>query len=685
MAARKHVTVLTLLALLSIPNAVAQNKKDLEAVFFQTPPVIDGLPDDPVWEEVVPAEDFIQFEPDNGAPSSVPTSVKVGWDSQALYFLFICHDPDPSRISAAATRRDGDLGNDDAVAVLLDTFKDSNNAFIFGTNVLETQLDGRIANNGRSEDFRWDGEWTTASSRTDYGWVSEIRIPFRTIRFKAEDETVWGLNFLRFYPRSREISSWNGPLEDQLRVSQFGELTGLSLAGQSSKRYEIIPYGLMHLQQNQDPRVDAGFDFRYRLKSNLVAELTFNPDFATIEADVEQINLSRFELRIPEKRPFFQEGAEHFSQRVRQFYSRRIGDIPWGAKLQGKVGSWDLGVIAVQSDPAKTAGDVENQGSNGTYGIVRGKRSIFGNSNIGFLLANRNWKSSNQGSVGLDTTLFFTETLGMTAQFVRAHGPQNDGRLAWFVRPAYDSSTTHFHVRYSNWDRGLMENMNATGFIRDDDRREFDTNFSRTFWISNSPLESIEPGANYNQYWSQEGVLRSWNLNTDVEFVLRSQWFFEVELDEEFERFEKDFRNSLFSTEGGYDTRTGRSFSLVYGFGENFDSNIRLLEGRTSLKLKDGWDLSYSLTRLWLDPDPEDETTWIHVLRSDYYFKPDLFLKLFYQTNSSIDKKNTQATLVWRFIPPFGALQIAYQHGTSRFGEASDQGHTLFTKLSWVF
>ena len=666
-------------------SSFGSDSKTISAALFQAPPAIDGIADDEAWEKAEASSGFVQFEPSNGAPSMVHTSVKAGYDEAALYVLFICDDPEPERISSAITKRDGDLDEDDSVAVLLDTFKDNNNGYVFATNVLGTQLDGRIADNGRSQDNRWDGEWTSKASRSDHGWVVEFRIPFRTIRFKAEKNTVWGINLIRIYPRKREVSTWTGPVEDPFRVSQFGELSGMSLDEQHSKKYEIIPYGLFQAQQHQDFRAEAGVDFRYRLKSDLSAELTINPDFATIEADVEQINLTRFELRIAEKRPFFQEGAEQFSQRVTQFYSRRIGDIPWGAKLMGNMGPWALAFIAVQSDPARTIGDTENEGTNATYGIFRAKRTIFGSSNIGFLAANRSWSGSNQGSLGADTTLFFSRTLGMTAQFIRAHGPQNDGKLAWFLRPAYDNSTTHMHVRYSHYDQDLMKNMNAIGFVQDDDRREIDAEVSKTFWTSHAGLESIETRANYNRYWSQDGFLRSWEIDADLEAVFRNQWFLEVDLMEEFKRFEKDFRNREISVGGGYDTRTGRTFEVSYGFGENYESALRLLRGQTSLKLTEGWDLSYSLTRLWLDPDPEDETTWIHVIRSNYYFYNDFFLKFFYQRNSSIEKKNAQATLVWRFIPPFGALQIAYHHGTSRFGTASEQGHTLFTKLSWVF
>lgn len=677
--------LLLLAASIATGGSFGSDPKSISAELFQIPPVIDGIADDDAWKEPEASSGFVQFEPSNGDPATIDTTFKVGFDQQSVYFLVICPDPDPENIAAAITRRDGDLEEDDSVAIVLDTFKDRTNGFLFATNSLGTQLDGRIADNGRNEDLRWDAEWESVATRNDEGWVVEIRIPLETLRFRAEDNVTWGINILRNYPRVREVSTWNGPVEAPYRVSQLGNLDGLSLSKQESKKYEIIPYGLVHLQQNQDPRVDAGVDFRYRPRSDLSAELTINPDFATIEADVEQINLTRFELRIPEKRPFFQEGAEHFRQRVTQFYSRRIGDIPWGGKFTGKVGTWNLAFLAVQSDPARTAGNLDEIGENATYGIFRAIKPILGGSNVGFLVANRNWKSSNQGSVGLDATLFFTRTLGMTTQFVRSHGPQNDGALAWFLRPAYDSATTHFHVRYSNFDANLQANMNAVGFIRDDDRKEFDTNFKRTVWFDQTFLESLETTTNYNQYWSQEGVLRSWELDSDLEINLRNKWLGEFAIQEAFERFEKDFRNSEYTFGGGYDTRTGRSFSLSYGFGKNFDSRLRLLRGRTQVKITDAWNIYYSLTRLWLDPDPELETTLIHVLRSYYYFQNDLFVKVFYQTNSAILKRNAQVTFVWRFIPPFGALQIAYQHGTAPFGEPSDQGHTLFTKLSWVF
>lgn len=657
-----------------------QSGRFVRAVKFPKPPVIDGKIDEEVWQLAEEIEGFIQFEPQHGQPSPLRTVVRIGYGEEALYVAFTCYDPEPEGIAAAVIKRDGSLDDDDAVVVMLDTFNDNTTCTYFTTNSLGTQSDGKVADNGRSNNRRWDATWLSGAGRPLEGWTAEFAIPFRILKFEGGEDQTWGVNLGRFYPRRQEKSYWGGPLEDEWRVSQFGDLTYLDLQGMVERR-EIIPYALSQAEEGQTPEGKAGFDLRYRISSNLGADLTMNPDFATIEADVEQINLTRFELRIPEKRPFFLEGGELFHQRVQQFYSRRIGDIPWGAKLTGKVGTWDLALMGAQSEPTDDGSD----GSDATYVVVRAKKDLFGPSNIGFLAANRTHGSDNQGSVGLDATLFFTEMLGATAQFVRAHGPRNDGATAWFLRPAFDNATSHFHVRYSHWGEELLENMNAVGFIRDDNRKEFDTNLSHTFWMQEGIVEEIDAGVNYNHYWSQAGVLRSWELDAECDVTFTSKWEIELSHNDEFERYEKDFRNRETKVELGYDDRAGRSAQISFGFGRNYESDLRLFGTHTTLKITEAWNSSYSLTRLWLDPDPESEGTWIHVLRSSYYVNKDFYLKFFYQISSVINKHNVQAVLVWRFLPPFGSLQIAYQRGTSRFGTPSDQGHSLFTKLSWVF
>ncbi len=674
-AARSLVTLALLL------GGGTASALEIEAVTLSSEPTIDGVIDEASWSEAAEVEGFVQIRPSFGQPSPFATTVRVGVSDRALFVAFVLSDPEPGRIAAAVTTRDGELDDDDAVGVLLDTFDDDRTAYFFRTNLLGTQEDGRIADNGRTVDTRWDAAWRCAARRTSSGWTAEIAVPFEILTYKAGQHRVWGINFTRTVPRRLEMSVWSGPGETEARVSQFGALTGLDLPLRETTRLRVIPYALLTLQDGENTTYEIGGDLRYRVTSTLGLDLTVNPDFAIVEADVEEINLTRFELFIPEKRPFFLEGLEMFDQRLLQFYSRRIGDISWGAKLVGKVGNSDIAVLSTDGDfgdPAAVGG------SDAAYTVAR-LRQGFGSSDVGILAANRRHHGSDVGSVGLDTTLFFTEQLGLTAQLIRVYGARGDGGAAWFVRPSWDTSTSHFHIRYTDLDAGIREAFNAVGFLEDDDRKEVDTALEHTFWFDSGTLERIKVDTNYNRYWSQRDVLRSWELDLEVSFVLRSGWTFEVDALDEFKLYEKTFRNRQIDLEVGWDGRDGRSIAAFAGAGTNFDSDLLLYGLETQWKLTDSWNLSYSLTRLSLDPDPELETTFIHVFRTDYYFGPDLLVSVFFQSNSAIDKENVQTLLVWRFLPPFGSLQLAYQRGTSATGERSDQGDTVLGKLSWVF
>ncbi|MCP4663038.1 MAG: carbohydrate binding family 9 domain-containing protein [bacterium] len=655
----------------------------LQAARLDPAPTVDGVVDEAEWSGAATASGFIQLEPDHGQPSPLGTVVRVGYDEEALYVAFRCDDPDPQRLAAAITTRDGEIAADDSVGVGLDPLDDDRTGYYFMTNLLGTQKDGRLADNGRSVDSRWDASWRCAATRVPTGWTVELAIPLGALKYRGGEDRVWGITFLRTVPRRFEVSTWAGPVESEVRVSEFGELTGLKLPLREDKRWELIPYVLGTAEEDGDSDTEVGGTLRFRASSRLFAELTINPDFALVEADVEEINLSRFELFIAEKRPFFLEGNERFSQRIRQFYSRRIGEIPWGLKGSGTFGGTDFIVLSARSDLQEDT--VVGSETDADYTVVRLQQGIFGGSNVGLLAANRRIAGEDTGSVGVDTTLFFTDTLGMTAQFLRVHGGEADGGLAWFVRPAYDSSTTHFHVRYTHLDEGIRDSFNTVGFLRDDNRKEFDTNFTHTFWFEDTPFEKVRADVNYNRYRGQDGQLRSYELEAEVSVSLTSRWFAELEYVDEFKRFEKDFWNRVTTIGVGYDTRAGRSLEIEAGDGTNFDSDLRLVSLEAKANLSDRWNLSYEATRLELDPDPAGRTTWIHVLRSDYYFTSDLFVKLFLQTNSAIDKDNVQALFVWRFKPPFGSLQVAYQRGTSDLGTESDQGNTLFSKLSWVF
>ncbi|MEW6338965.1 MAG: DUF5916 domain-containing protein [Acidobacteriota bacterium] len=646
-------------------------------------PRIDGLVTDEEWAGATLLDrPFTQVEPEFGAPSPFRTTIRVAQTETAVFVAFEAFDPEPERLAAAATSRDGDLGSDDSVTVMLDTFRDRRRAYAFRTNALATQWDARVADNGRTVDALWDAEWRCAARRLDDRWTAEIEIPLSVLRFEAGRDRVWGVNFARTVPRRIETALWAGAAENTWQTTGFGDLGGLELPSRSAKAWQLIPYALATAEKGADAELEVGGDARWQPSSALGLELTVNPDFALVEADVEVINLSRFELAVPEKRPFFLEGNEKYSQRIRQFYSRRLGDLEWGAKATGTTGKLDYSAIIASE---RLAGAASGDGTRADYAVARVQRTLPGGSTVGLLGANRRLGGEDQGSVGIDSTLFFTEKLGLTAQLLQVHGPSSDGGLAWFVRPAYDSATSHFHIRYTNLDEAIREDFNAVGFLRDDNRRELDSNYTRTFWVERGTVEKVEAGANYNRYTGQDGQLRSWELDAELEVAFRNRFAASLEVVDEYQLFEQSFSNDRVVVSAGWDSRAGQSVSTFVGSGVNFDSDLLLYGGEAAWAFGDRLRLEYSATRLELDPDPELETTWIHVLDLRYAFNPDLFVKLFLQSNSAIDKENVQALLVWRFKPPFGSFQIAYQRGTSAQGQQSDQQDTLFTKLAWVF
>ncbi|MGQ0640821.1 MAG: DUF5916 domain-containing protein [Gemmatimonadaceae bacterium] len=646
----------------------------LAAKRVTAPPRIDGTIDGSEWGNASLAQSFLQFQPRRGDPASQRTDALVAYDSTHIYIAFRVFDTEEP--TGQLTRRDAELLDDDAVIVLLDTYRDRQSGYYFVTNLLGTQADGRIADDGRTVDGSWDASWRSAARRSADGWQAELAIPLASIAFRAGDARAWGINFGRSRRRTLERSFWAGPLDNAYRMSQAGTLEGLSLTA-PPKRHQLILYGLTRAQDGEAGHSDAGVDLRFALTPQMAFTGTLNPDFATIEADEEQVNLTRFEVSLAEKRPFFLEGSELFRQRIRTFYTRRITDIRGGAKLYGKQGPWTLAGIYADASPSGTTPEAR-------YSIVRAQRDL-GRSNVAFMLAERDTTGEHQGSAGLDANLFFTKTLGMTAQAIQSYGPFTGGATAFFLRPSYDSPTGHFHVRYTHLGERFADNANVVGFIRDDDRREFDSAIEKTLWIRRGAFERLGYDSNYNIFWSQSGTLRAWEIIQNVAVDLRNRLSANVQHIEDLQRFEEEFRNRRTGITVGYNTREYQSVQVGYEFGRNFNSDLGLVTALARYKVTDELSLEYELERLTLSPDPDTASTWIHVARLNQFFTKDLFLRLFYQTNSVIERRNVQAVFVWRYLPPFGTLQLAFQRGTAAFGTRSEQGNTLFLKATAVF
>jgi hypothetical protein len=223
--------------------------------------------------------------------------------------------------------------------------------------------------------------------------------------------------------------------------------------------------------------------------------------------------------------------------------------------------------------------------------------------------------------------------------------------MRW-LRPAYDSTNLHFHVRLTNLDPGIKDDINAVGFLRDDNRREYDTNLTHTWWFQESPVEKFKAGVNYNRFYGHDSVLRSYETDISALIDFTSRWKLRLGYEDSFERFEEDFCNEITELGFGYDNREGRSFEIGVAQGRNFGDDLWLYDGELTLKISDAWNLGYEATYLDLEPDLLGRSTWLHVLRTTYYFTNDLYTKLFAQINTAVDKENIQLLTVWRFSPP---------------------------------
>ena len=405
--------------LVSSPYLSAQK---VAATRASGPIEIDGVLDEAAWDGAAFVEGFTQLQPVAGAPASQRTVIRVLYDERMVYFGIEGRDTSAGEISRTVTQRDGEVWEDDAVALVLDTFDDDNNAYVFMVNSLGTQQDERWADNGRTRDITWDANWLSAGTASGEGWTAEVAIPFEAVRF-AREATAWGFNAIRYLPRNLEQSHWIPGLSEWFRIDEIGAITSLDLTEAVTKSYAFIPYVQGVLQEAQDDTTEFGLDLRYAPSSNIGIDFSFNPDFATVEADVEQVNLTRYELSYPEKRPFFLEGTESYRTRIVQFYSRRIGDMQWGAKVNGKVGAWRVNGLASQTDSESAAASADGA----LYSAFRLSREIGGASNVGVIGANRTFDGTNEGSVGLVGTLFFSDYLGMTSQVVRSYGAHDTG------------------------------------------------------------------------------------------------------------------------------------------------------------------------------------------------------------------------------------------------------------------
>ena len=381
---------------------------------------IDGKLDDAIWQTAQRLTHFIQREPNCGQLVSEATEVLATFDANKLYIAANMQDRAPERVVANVMRRDAELLSNDSFEIYLDTFHDHRNFFFFATNALGAQRDGLIRNEGENQNWDWDGVWESAGRRTAKGWMAEVAIPFKTLRFNSDSLQTWGANFVRRIARNREESYWS-PVSRELgffghfKPAYYGHLEGFRSLHQGGA-LELKPFsltgGAKDFEEPGNPltrKLDFGADAKVHLTANLTADLTLNTDFAQVESDQEQVNITRFDLFFPEKREFFLENADVFRVGERSldfespstllFFSRTIGltdngeavPITGGAKITGKVGKYEVGLLEVLTNEKSYVNDddelVELPRQN--FSVVRLKRDILAKSSIGIIGTSR--------------------------------------------------------------------------------------------------------------------------------------------------------------------------------------------------------------------------------------------------------------------------------------------------------
>ena len=306
---------------------------------------IDGDLEEKAWQLAESAEDFFRAVPNRGIRAEPMTEAMVLYDETTLYIGFRCFEPDMTQLRETMTRRDSRIWEDDAVEVVLDTYDDDRNGFVFGVNTLGTQMDQHISNESLFT-MTWDGRWNAAVMKQEDFWTVEFAIPFSELRFSTDNST-WGVNFWREHPINGEAYSWSDTGGSLGRISDFGELRGLFVRAESNQReLGILPYVKYRTQEQLPNDSDYGVDLLLQHSTSFTSNITLNPDFSQLESDPTKVDVSgNRELSLPERRPFFREGAELFQLPLNLFYSRRVQEIDFGVKTAGRVGTYNLALI----------------------------------------------------------------------------------------------------------------------------------------------------------------------------------------------------------------------------------------------------------------------------------------------------------------------------------------------------
>ena len=551
------VVFVTILALWFSPEIAAQ-EWEISPVFVEEPPRIDGSLNDAIWTEIDPITEFTQVWPDEGEVPTELSEVRIAYNRDYLFFAFRFLDEEAHLIRAKNLERGGRNDRDDHAYISLDTYLDKRNAYLFEMNALGTQDDATITDEGLTLDsFSWDAVFRSETQIDEDGWTMEVSIPFRQLRFPKGETVDFGLMLSRMINRKNERVIWppiglefGGQFGVISAVSQYGVLRGLHNI-RRGKNIEIKPYVITGIQQTREDynvkdipstfERDIGIDFKYGITSNVTLDLTINTDFAQVEADNVQLNLTRFSLFFPEKREFFLERSglfEHGNPRSTQtFFSRRIGlrdQILTGARATGQFGRLSIGLLDIETGE----GMGDTFGSKSTNNLVaRLRTSLSSRATVGAILTNYAAPDRINRAFGMDAQYRFWSASEFEAWYTRV---TDDG-------PIENDEAGHASLTLMNDKYGIEasitsvgENFHpALGFVRRRDMRRFSGGAQYTPIVSFDALPFIRQfnfQSEYEYIASQKGELQSQEFEVSAGAAFNRRDNIAFEYSREFER-----------------------------------------------------------------------------------------------------------------------------------------------------
>lgn len=686
------------LALLVLPTRLAAQTGDgrtpvsATARRTATPPTVDGRLDDPAWQTAEALSGFRQREPREGEPATERTEVRILFDADALYLGVWLYDSDPSGIVHGETRRDARLDDTDAFLILLDTYRDRQNAFVFGTNPAGIEYDGQVTREGTGSpgalqrqqtgsgggfNLNWDGSWRVATSIDARGWYAEFRIPFSTLRYGRGGRQTWGLNFARHIRRRNEQAYWS-PVPRQYslyRVSEAGALEGIELPARRTAT--ITPYVRASTARDSAPsggigpardEVELGGDAKLSVTPSLALDLTGNTDFAQVEVDEQQVNLSRFSLFFPEKRPFFLENAGVFAvgtpETVDLFFSRRIGIDPSGApvpiagggRLTGKAAGLLVGFLDIQTEGVGGGPPAIN------YAVARVLRELPNRSRLGAMVVNRGTTegrdSSNQTYV-LDGRLGLGEAAALDAYAADTRTPGLNGRdHAVALSGSYTTRDWELEGGY----REVGEDFNPeVGFLERAGYRFVHARWLRHVRFAGVPwLRELRPHMSYRGFFDFSGFNETALLHFDSHVAFANGAFFSPAINWTREGLKQPFeiRPGVIVPPGTYDNlEAGWRFytneSAPVSFNGGLDvggflsghrrGGFGTLTARGGATLLAALRVSYSRVEL---PEGRFEATLLG-LRVGYAFTPRLYLQSLVQYSNQTETWSGNVRFGW--------------------------------------